>query len=301
MIKQPVQLSWVLYEKVLFTPEYYAELDDLAANGVKNVVVNNYVIKYLIKNMSLCERMRKDAEERGLVLKDAHAPFGPSENLGYPVLRDRKWIHEMQKDCLKVGGLLGLTTLTMHIGRLCFHPDIAESTPETVKKYTFEILDDMLPVAEENKVIIALENLFHPTATCDELPEYIEHYNSEYLGICFDAGHANVVEKEVTKTPDQMDEMIKLAWPDRTITYRENCIEKMAPHIVTTHLHDNNGRGDHHQLPGVNGNIDWERICNILATGCPRLVTNQSEVHKDDFGGITKNGIEHFANYGFFI
>ena len=299
MIKQSIPLSWVLYSRVPFTQEYYAELDAAAAGGVKNTVLHNGVIKYLVYNRSECARVRRDIEERGMFMCDAHAPFAPKENLGYPVERDRKWVTELQKDSLRVAGQLGLKTLTMHIGRLCFHPDIAESTPESVRKYTYEILDELLPAAEENKVIIALENLFHPTATSDELPEYIEHYNSEYLGICFDAGHANVVEAESTKTPEQMDEMIKLAWPDGIITYRENCIEKMLPHIVTTHLHDNNGRGDHHQLPGVNGNIDWERICSCLARA-PRLVSHQSEANKESFNTVAE-GIAHFAKYGFLV
>ena len=299
MVTQKVSLSWVISSRIPFTDEYYAELDRTAEGGAKNVVVQNGMLNYLVKNMSQAERVRKDIEERGMTLVDAHAPFAPNENLGYPVERSRKWIHELQKDSLRVSGILGLKTLTMHIGRLCFHPDIPESTPETIKRYTMECLDELLGVAEENKVIIALENLFHPTATSDELPEYIEHYKSDYLGICFDSGHANIVEKESTKTPDQMDEMIKLAWPDRTITYRENCVEKMLPYIVTTHLHDNNGRGDHHQLPGCNGNIDWERICNALANA-PRLVSHQSEAHLEE--GVTiAEGIAQFAKYGFLV
>ena len=299
MIKQTVPMSWCIYSREPFTAEFYSELDAAAEGGAKNMVLHNGLVRYLVYNRSECDRLRRDIEARGLTLCDAHAPFAPNENLGYPVERDRKWVHELQKDSLKVAGRLGLKTLTMHIGRLCFHPDIPESTPERVKKYTCEIIEDMLPVAEENNVIIALENLFHPTATSDELPEYIERFNSKYLGICFDAGHANVVEAESTKTPDQMDEMIKLAWPDRTIVYRENCIEKMLPHIVTTHLHDNNGRGDHHQLPGVNGNIDWERICNCLAQA-PRLVSHQSEAGRDTFNTVAE-GIAHFAKYGFFV
>ena len=299
MIMQKVPLSWVIYARELFSEDYYAGLDAAAEGGAKNIVLHNGVMKHLVYNRSECSRVLRDVESRGLVVCDAHAPFAPNENLGYPVERDRKWIHELQKDSLRVAGDLGLKTLTMHIGRLCFHPDIPESTPESVKKYTCEIIDDMLPVAEENKVIIALENLFHPTATGDELPGYIEHYNSEYLGICFDSGHANIVEAESTKTPDQMDEMIKLAWPDRTVIYRENCIEKMLPHIVTTHLHDNNGRGDHHQMIGTNGNINWERICNCLAQA-PRLVSHQSEVGRETFNTVAE-GIAQFAKYGFFI
>lgn len=300
MVTQKVPLSWCLYAKTPFADDFYMALDKAAEGGAKNVVLHNGVVRYLTRNMSDTAKLLKEAEKRGLVITDAHAPFAPNENLGYPVERDRKWIHELQKDSLRVCGMLGVKTLTMHIGRLCFHPDIAESTPDSVRKYTLECLDELLPVAEENKVVIALENLFHPTATSDELPDYIEHYgNPQYLGICFDAGHANVVEAEETKTPDQMDEMIKLAWPDRTITYRTNCIEKMLPYIVTTHLHDNNGRGDHHQMPGINGNINWERICNALATA-PRLVTHQSEVAGDTFNSVAE-GIAHFAKYGFFV
>ena len=300
MVEQKVPLSWCLYSSVPFTDEFYEGLDRMAEGGAKNVVLSNGIIRYLTRNMSDVPKLVKEVEKRGLVLTDAHAPFAPSENLGYPVERDRKWIHELQKDSLRVSGMMGLKTLTMHIGRLCFHPDIPGSNPESIRKYTCEILDELLPVAEENKVVIALENLFHPTATGDELPEYIEHYgNPQYLGICFDSGHANIVEAEEGKTPDQMDEMIKLAWPDGIITYRTDFIEKMLTYIVTTHLHDNNGRGDHHQMPGVNGNINWERICNALACA-PRLITHQSEVKGDTFSSVAE-GIAHFADYGFFV
>ena len=300
MVTQNIPLSLCIHSWPPLTDEFNAELDALAAGGAKNVVLHNGVIRHLTMNMSDIPWVRREIEKRGLVLCDAHAPFGERENLGYPVERDRKWIHELQKSSLRVAGELGLKTLTMHIGRLCFHPDIETSTPEAVRKYTLECLDELLPVAEENKVVLALENLFHPTATSDELPAYIEHYgNPQYLGICFDSGHANVVEAESTKTPDQMDEMIKLAWPERTAVYRTNCIEKMLPYIVTTHLHDNNGRGDHHKLPGVEGNINWERICTALASA-PRLVSHQSEVASAHYGTVSEL-IAHFAGYGFHV
>jgi sugar phosphate isomerase/epimerase len=54
-------------------------------------------------------------------------------------------------------------------------------------------------------------------------------------GICLDVGHAHIVG-------DVMD-----------------AIETCSGHILTTHLHDNNGKRDDHLVPGK-GTIDWEGV-----------------------------------------
>ena len=63
-------------------------------------------------------------------------------------------------------------------------------------------------------------------------------------------------------------------WAD-AIPWDNRILEKLLPHIVTCHLHDNDGYGDGHQLPGT-GSIDWKTLIPALKN-CPRIVSMQNE------------------------
>ena len=52
-------------------------------------------------------------------------------------------------------------------------------------------------------------------------------------------------------------------------------LEKMLPHIVNCHLHDNDGFEDSHKLCGK-GNVDWKKVISLLKTA-PRLKNIQCE------------------------
>ena len=47
------------------------------------------------------------------------------------------------------------------------------------------------------------------------------------------------------------------------------------PHIVTSHVHDNDQTGDWHKLPG-RGTIDWDTVMPELLRA-PRLISIQAE------------------------
>ena len=56
----------------------------------------------------------------------------------------------------------------------------------------------------------------------------------------------------------------------------DKILEKMLPHVVTCHIHDNKGDTDSHRIPGW-GNVDWQHITGLLKQA-PRLKCIQSEV-----------------------
>ena len=68
---------------------------------------------------------------------------------------------------------------------------------------------------------------------------------------------------------------IDAAWGDHIEEY-SGALERMAPHIVTCHLHDNDGYSDAHQLPGT-GTIDWADLIPKIKK-LPRLISMQTEV-----------------------
>ena len=74
--------------------------------------------------------------------------------------------------------------------------------------------------------------------------------------------------------------------------WEDAALEKMLPHIVNCHLHDNTGMGDRHDLPGT-GNLDWDKIVRLLKTA-PRLRVIQSEVAYTRYGMPMKTLVEKF-------
>jgi sugar phosphate isomerase/epimerase len=69
---------------------------------------------------------------------------------------------------------------------------------------------------------------------------------------------------------------VEQAWRGNLIE-EPAALEKLLPHIVTCHLHDNSGVGDDHNLPG-RGTADWAAVMPKLLSA-PRLISCQSEVN----------------------
>ena len=84
-----------------------------------------------------------------------------------------------------------------------------------------------------------------------------------------------IERRELLVTREEMMHQVNKAWRGHLVEEPE-ALKKLLPWIVTCHLHDNNGLGDQHQLPG-RGTIDWEHLMPELLAA-PRLVSCQSEV-----------------------
>lgn len=102
----------------------------------------------------------------------------------------------------------------------------------------------LLEYSAARGIKIAIENTLD-RAICwgaEELREYVDSFQSENIGICFDTSHANLTQD------------IFIAG--------EICRDK----IITLHLSDNFGERDDHLVPFC-GKIDWPRFLNILKSG----------------------------------
>ena len=80
------------------------------------------------------------------------------------------------------------------------------------------------------------------------------------------------------------------------IPFDEHILEKMLPHIVNCHLHDNHGYIDEHINIGQ-GNIDWEKLIPVLKTA-PRLKCVQCEVILNKLPIGVKDVVDAFAWLG---
>ena len=139
--------------------------------------------------------------------------------------------------------------------------------------YTRRSLEELLPVAEKNGVVICIENIWAPITTAERLLEFINYFKSPWLGICYDAGHAHIASKP-REIPNNADKCwgaygLPVGWDEHTL-------EKLLPEIVNCHLHDNHGLVDEHFLPGK-GLIDWPPIMKLLKSAPKiRLIQNEA-------------------------
>ena len=142
-----------------------------------------------------------------------------------------------------------------------------------MKGLTQEALSELLPEAEKCGITICIENIWFRINTPDMLLKIKSHFPTPNLGFCYDAGHANLM----TNGRAFADGAASKAWGmfGETPDWDDPILEKMLPHIVNCHLHDNDGFEDSHQLCGK-GNVDWKKVVSLLKTA-PRLKNIQCE------------------------
>jgi sugar phosphate isomerase/epimerase len=105
-------------------------------------------------------------------------------------------------------------------------------------------------------VRILLENIPNELSTPERLMEMIHTAHFDDVGVCFDFGHAHMVN-----------------------SVRES-FEIVRQQICSTHVHDNNKDRDAHLWPGK-GTIDWKEAMELLRTA-PQTPALMLELEWDD-------------------
>lgn len=91
------------------------------------------------------------------------------------------------------------------------------------------------------------------------LAEIAKAVGDERVGLCYDAGHANIVGKTAAEPG------------------RDEWLEVMAPYLKHLHIHNNDGTGDFHDEL-MNGTIDIEGILEGVRDKCAADVTVSLEI-----------------------
>ena len=242
---------------------------EFAANGAKHIVLTDTLIRQILHNRKQKQLMMDELASFGMSFMDAHAPFGPYLDLNCPVEEARPEMLTRQKLNLQIIASMGVNTITIHTGNDVVYPDYPlEVQFEAIKRS----LDELLPLAEQLGVTICIENIWFRINTPERLLALKECFPTDALGFCYDAGHANLMDKG-RNFPESNPFK---AWGDITPAWDDQILEKMLPHVVNCHLHDNDGISDKHRNIG-DGNIDWDHIVPLLKSA-PRLKVIQSEV-----------------------
>ncbi|MBS1368742.1 MAG: sugar phosphate isomerase/epimerase [Lentisphaeria bacterium] len=243
---------------------------EFAVNGAKYIVLTDQILRRAMNRPEFADAISREVKEAGLEFCDAHAPFGTREDLDCPRGEERASMIDRLKTVLRIVRDLGVKTCTIHVGNVPF----PEYTLDYYHNCILQALEALLPVAETCDVTIAIENIWFPTNTPEKLLSIIDRFRSPHLGICFDSGHANLMEKG-REFPESAAASGWNGWADE-VPWDGRILEKLLPHVVNCHLHDNFGQYDDHSLPG-DGNIDWQYVMSALARA-PRLQCIQNEV-----------------------
>ncbi len=248
-------------------------MERFVAAGQKRLVIGDKWCDRLLADRGFAGFLKDAFAQSGCVAAGSHAPYWETRNVkidSFTGDRKSRFVKKHLALIEKLSAEFGVATYTMHIGWL---PD--GMTPEGYMEQVIRGLEILLPAAEKNGVVIALENAFSPVSDAAALKKYVKHFGSPYLGVCVDVGHANIS----LRAPGKTEEAIRLDAIQRMnmefVFCDRRMEEELLPYIVVAHLHDNDGLADEHKMP-MTGNVDWTAVLGILG-GAPRLASVEDE------------------------
>lgn len=147
--------------------------------------------------------------------------------------------------CIEAGRMLGADWNVYH-ARTAVNDNYS---PRKSMEYAKIAVSPLAEMANKCKSGLAIENLpIWPiwaqgrffTADYEDLCELHDYFKSEFVSVCWDFGHANLLGNDQEKALSCVDSRIKC-----------------------THVHNNYGNDDHHALPSQ-GKINWEEVIKAL-------------------------------------
>ena len=261
--------SWQYVPDVMI-PNIFAEFK---ANGVEHLVFSHIWATRLLREPSFFAPLMTMARKAGIRLGAVHAPWGAAFDLNCSDTARRKGLIEDHKTAMAYAADAGCRTYTIHVGAYSW---VMEHVPmPRLRELALDTLDKLLPEAERFGLVIAVENSYEPPNSASEVVGLISKLDSPHIGWCFDTGPACLMSPFPGKERSKYFDEINDAWWEGLVETADS-FEKMKPYIVTSHIHDNDGYSDAHELPG-RGRIDWKRQIENLRS-CPRLISLQTEV-----------------------
>ena len=250
-------------------------LQEFAVHGARHLVLSSPLLKHLIAYPDRVGMFAGELAAAGLSFGDAHAPYGMHWDLLCVFEEERPALFVRQKMALNIAAQLGCKTITIHTGADHLFPEVP------VEKHISRIccmLEKLLREAEKLNITICMENGWGRLTSLDTLLFMRDKFRCANFGLCFDSGHANIMDNGRLFTEGEAYSRWRAVgvetppWEDAGVR-----LERMLPDVVNCHLHDNFGNKDQHDLPG-NGNVRWDKIVPLLRKA-PRLQAVQCEVN----------------------
>jgi sugar phosphate isomerase/epimerase len=214
-----------------------------------------------------CRPEALDGDWRGLVQQGRELLRGFSGRLGIhgPFIGLTIAAHDPQLRALvtarllrglEIAAALGATHMVIHSPFECFGTPFVVSAPASRRAATIELvhatLEPVLTRATTEGITLVIENI--ADANPHPLLDLVRSFNSPYVRMSLDTGHAAIMERIGGPPPDQ--------W-----------VREAGDLLAHVHLQDTDGHDDRHWAPG-NGALNWYAIFAALAalTHSPRLV-----------------------------
>lgn len=222
--------------------KYARMLNEFASAGAEFMVAGtSFMTRALAPDgETFVRRALAETASLGMRFRGAHSFWGPEWDLNQLDAVLHKTVVENQKKVIGMAGLIGADVLVIHPGDSQF----LSGTPDVraMRMQAIRTLEELLPYAESRGVRISLENIIAPSDSAEENLAILEHFKSDSLVCCYDTGHANVMEAAPGKDPAMVCEYIRhTLWHDGLKLYEGRTLERLAPYVVTAHVHDNGG------------------------------------------------------------
>jgi sugar phosphate isomerase/epimerase len=182
------------------------------------------------------EDARDRVADQGLAVHSVHGCWGgqsieaPRVDLGSPDPATRAASVADIRRCLDWTATAGGRVLVVHPGGL----SLAEEAPAR-RDALLESLDSLADHAAGSGLVVCVENMpsgVFPGSFMADLRRIVDELDRPEVALALDTGHAHIASTLDQETQDA------------------------GARLLTTHVHDNNGRQDSHEIPG-SGTIDW--------------------------------------------
>lgn len=184
------------------------------------------------------EKLRKTAESYERVFNQTHAPFA-SFREGDDEFNE--WVKPLIIKAIEATAVLGAKYVVIHPFGLS----------KDQKQANMDFFGSLIPYAEKNNVVIAIENMFGYDPELDrivknvcsdgaELADYIDTLGSDNVCACIDIGHCGLVGED----PAEM-------------------IRQLGSRLKSLHVHDNDHKSDKHTLPFLE-KINFKAVMKAL-------------------------------------
>ena len=248
MVTYSISSSLFMYRGAKARGDPIAALESVAAAGFRETELLAEGEEWEAPGPHDVSGFRNALEGLGIKARTIHTPY-VTVNLASPDEGLRKRGIARITDAMRFGAALGVEIAVVHpSGR----PGQGE-TPYALEnigvctEYSYLSLSELVKVAEETGVRIALENLSsirmacRPLVSVQELRAFIAGFPAESVGICLDVGHSRI------SALDPADQA-RIA----------------SERLLALHLQDVDGQEDSHWIPGQ-GVIDWPSLGTALS------------------------------------
>lgn len=227
---------------------------------------------YIYSNHEILE-IGKLLKNTGLQLFDLHSSHG----------KKMDWCSTNEQTRLEGEKLLlNRIYLTHSLGgrAVVLHTNINPINDET-RKRTEQGAKTLLSLETECRKLgirIGLENLNENTGepSLYDLNYYFSRFPSDYIGLCWDTGHSNLIQDGIDK------------------------IKPFIQRLLILHMNGNYGKKDEH-LPIGEGTVDWTRVVRIIAASpydgvlTQEVNIKEESTPKEFLRDVYKRGIDFAA------